>query len=235
MRLASVLLALLMVLTAYVLFRSPLFQIQKVVVQGNSLVGTREIEESAAIPLGRNIFEVDLQQARERLLLIPMLKDAQVYRRLPSTVVIRVTERVPVALLPVSNGFAEIDAEGIYLRRGSVGTSGLPVLTGIQAVAGEPGRPVKGAGLEEGLTVIRELGPQVVKELSEIHVDQQIRLYTLDGIEVRLGRPVDLAAKGRVLPGLLVALRSGGKRVCYIDLSVPDRPAVKYFEEGVRS
>lgn len=232
MRLARVILALLLVFVAYVVFRSPLFQIQRVLVQGNSAVGRAEIEESAAVPLGRNIFEVDLRQARERLLRIPMLKDVEVYRRLPSTVVIRVVERIPVALVPVPGGFAEVDEEGIFLRRGAVGTSGLPVLTGIRVAAAEPGRPVEGSGLQEALSVIRGLGPQVVSELSEVHVGHQVLLYTLDGIEVRLGLPVDLEAKGRVLPGLLVALRSGGKRVCYVDLSVPDRPAVKYFEEG---
>ena len=231
MRLARVFLALLLVFVAYVLFRSPLFQIQRVLVQGNSAIARTEIEESAGISLGKNIFEVDLGQARERLLTLPMLKEVQVYRRLPSTVVIRVVERTPVALVPVPGGFAEVDEEGMYLRRGSVGTSGLPVLTGIRVAAAEPGRPVEGSGLQEGLTVIRGLGPQVVRELSEIHAGRQVVLYTLDGIEVRLGLPVDLEAKGRVLPGLLVALRSGGKRVCYVDLSAPDRPAVKYFEE----
>ncbi|MBC7106852.1 MAG: FtsQ-type POTRA domain-containing protein, partial [Firmicutes bacterium] len=215
MRLTRVILALFLVFSGYVLFRSPLFEIRRVDVQGNSAVPRAEIEDSAAVPLGRNIFEVDLRLVRERLLGIPMLKDAEVYRSLPSTVVIRVVERVPVALVPVAGGFAEVDGDGVFLRRGSVGASGLPVLTGVRVAAAQLGRPIEGSGLAEGLSVLRGLGPALAVELSEIHVGREVLLYTLDGIEVRLGPAENLEAKARVLPGLLVALRSGGKRILY--------------------
>jgi len=58
---------------------------------------------------------VDLEDIRARLLQIGWVEDAQVSRRLPDTLAIRITERVPVAIWQHRGKLSLIDPDGIVL------------------------------------------------------------------------------------------------------------------------
>lgn len=226
----SVFFIFLVLVTGFVLLRSPFFEVRSVLVQGNQLIDQGQIKSVSDIAPGSNIFKVDLATAAAQLKLIPMIKEVQVSRALPSTVVIKVEERKPVGLLPTGEGFVEIDDEGVYLRKASAGAPGLPVVTGINFNLPGPGEVVKAGGLGDALTVICNLPGQTVAELSEVHADTdgQIILYTIEGIQCRFGLAEDIQQKADILTELLKELRAQKDKINYIDLTSADKPVVYY-------
>lgn len=226
----SVFFILLVLVTGYILLRSPLFEVKRVVVQGNQYLSEEKIRSVVNIGMGTNIFKLDLATASSNLKLLPMIKEVDITRYLPSSVVISIKERNPIGLLPTKDGFIEVDEEGVYLMKANAGIPGLPVITGVQADISGPGQPVRAERLENALAVLSGLPREAVMNLSEVNVDgnRQIIIYTIEGIQCRFGLAADIQEKGEVLSQLLLELRKQGAKVRYIDLSSADQPVVSY-------
>lgn len=226
----SIFFVLLVLVAGYVLLSSPLFEVKKVLVRGNHFLSEEKIRSVAGIGMGVNIFKLDLAAAAANLKLIPMLKETQITRNLPATVVITVNERVPVGLLLTTEGFIEVDEEGVYLMKAGAGVPGLPLITGVQIELAGLGQTVKSDKLGDALAVIKGLPDGTAANLSEVHVDKDgmIEMYTLEGVPCRFGSPEDIQEKGAILAQLLVELRKQGAKVNYIDLSSADQPVIHY-------
>ncbi|MFZ5634278.1 MAG: cell division protein FtsQ/DivIB [Bacillota bacterium] len=216
---------------AYILARSPVFEVREIRVAGNSSLTREKIISVSGINPGENIFKLDLKASAEKIRVIPAIKSVDLSRDLPSAVEIRVQERKPCALLPVDSGFIQVDDEGVYLQKGDVAANQFPVVTGVKFTAPAPGEQIKSEALSKALTVIKELPPGLLPQLSEVNVDgDQAVAYTLDGIQCRLGAVTDLQQKGEVFMKVLNELKVKGKRIEYIDLSYTGSPVVKYVE-----
>lgn len=226
----SIFFILLVLVTGYILLRSPFFEVAYVQVRGLQYLNEEKIRSVADIGMGVNIFKVDLTAVSTNLKLLPMVRDVQVSRSLPATVVITVQERSPMGLLPSEEGFIEVDEDGVYLMKAGPGAPGLPVITGVSAIIPSPGQVIQASGLVDALSVIRGLPAEAVANLSEVHVEEdgQIKIYTLEGVQCRFGSATQIQEKGRVLSQLLLELRSQGARVKYIDLSSAGQPVVFY-------
>lgn len=220
-------------LAVYILLQSPLFLISEVQVRGNSMLTAGEITRVSGVATGVNIFKADLEAAAERVGTLPLVKDVDIGRKYPGTVVIKVRERTPVALVMVNGNFAELDAGGYYLRQGKVSATGLPVITGVPVGPAGPGQRVEGQGLDAALAVVEELPAGLREILSEVHVagDGRMTLYTLDGVECRLGLPEKVDSKGSYILQVLDNLRNqSAKSIEYVDFSIISSPVVKYKE-----
>lgn len=228
----SVFFILLVIAAIYILLQSPLFEVKAIIVEGNRQLQGEEIKLYSGITTGSNIFKLNLGQSHERLSMLPMLKEISLERKLPDTIIINVTERRAVALLPLQNSFIKVDADGVYLQRGTV-ASALPVITGLSLKDSGPGKPVEAHGLSAALSCLGQLPRALVQQLSEIHINQagQVWLYTVDGIQGRLGLPKDMEYKGAVLEQVIRNLKGTGNKIEYIDLSNPKVPVVKYDKQ----
>lgn len=220
----------LVLMAAYVLLQSPVFTINRISVSGNNTLAAREIIKVSGIVTGMNIFKVDLKTATEKIQVLPMVKEVNTIRKLPNTILIKVEERVPVALVVGNGRFIELDAQAYYLREGSAATSGLPVITDMQVQVPGPGQPVKGEGLQTALQVVQELPDKLRNQLSEVHIsdNDMVILYTLDGIQCRLGLPEDIVTKGNYFLQVQNELQNEQKTIEYVDFSYVGSPVVKY-------
>ncbi|MCL6610776.1 MAG: FtsQ-type POTRA domain-containing protein [Peptococcaceae bacterium] len=229
--LQSVFFIVLILTAAYVLARSPVFEVREIRVAGNSSLTPETIISASGINQGENIFKLDLKSSAGKLKSIPLVKSVEMARRLPSTVEIKVEERKPRALLPVGDGFIQVDEDGVCLQKGDLAGSQLPVVTGVNFSAPAPGGQIKSEALDRALAVVMELPAGLLPMLSEVNVSgDQFVAYTLDGIQCRLGMPGDIGQKGEVLMKVLNELKVKGKRIEYIDLSYTGSPVVKYAE-----
>lgn len=227
----SVFFLLVFLTAAYVLARSSIFEVREIRVLGNTTLSRENIVSVSGINPGENIFRLDLKAASEKLKAVSLIKTAELYRRLPSAVEIRVAERAAWALLPVETGFIQVDDEGVYIQKGAVGPNQLPVLTGIKFDLPQPGGKIKSEKLDIALEVMRGVPAELTSRLSEIYIEgDQAIIYTLEGIQCRFGAPVDLRQKGAVFLNILEGLKTKGKRIEYIDLSHAASPVVKYIE-----
>ncbi len=219
-----------MFMASYVLLQSPIFTITKITVQGNNKLIREEVVQVSGIVTGMNIFKADMQTASARVKVLPMIKEVKIDRDFPDTIVIKIVERKSVALVAVDEHFVELDAEGYYLRTGSVAANGLPVITGVHVQAVGPGKKVTGKRLDIALQVVQELNDELRNNLSEVHVDNVglVTLYTLDGIKCRLGTPENIVTKGDYFLQVIQELQEGNKSIEYVDFSIINSPVVKY-------
>jgi cell division protein FtsQ len=120
---------------------------------------------------GRSIYLCPIAERRRKLLAIDWIKDASVSRLWPNRIVIRVTERVPIAFVqtPAADGammYALIDEEGVMLDPQRSSELPLPVLAGIPASDTETMRRER---VKRFLRLQSEIGPDMQK-ISEIDV-----------------------------------------------------------------
>ncbi len=164
--------------------QSPRFAIRVVEVEGNHRLSQEDLSRAAGLTLGSNVFAVDLDTARARLLDNPWIRDASVERRLPSTFHLRVVEREAIALacLQPSNELLLVSTEGELFKPIEPGDpSDLPVLTGLSVDLGRDGiqaqvkRALELLSSYEHMPLAKRYPPQ------EIHAAEDGRLSLVIG------------------------------------------------------
>jgi cell division protein FtsQ len=110
---------------------SDYFKLTEVTISGNERLKNEDLLSSAAIKLGVNIFAVDIASARRKLLENPWIETAELVRRLPGSIIIRIAERKPRALVNLDVLYLVDDMGRVFKRwvRGDPILS--PVITGI--------------------------------------------------------------------------------------------------------
>jgi cell division protein FtsQ len=175
--------------------QSPRFAIAVVDVAGNARRSTDAVIAESGLTLGANIFTTDLDAARARILGDPWIADATLARRLPATILVRVTERKAGALVALGDTFLatpEGEPFKVFEPDDSVD---LPLVTGL--------RPEDiAADREGGMRTIRraldlaaeyERGPLARRApLEEVHVEPDGAFSLIvgrSGLQLVLGSP----------------------------------------------
>ncbi len=91
------------------------FEVKDIVVKGRRQSSKEEIFDALGAGPGTPIFAVDMAEAVERLGRLPWTSSVIVERRLPDTLVVFLTERVPLARWQQNDRFFVIDTEGQVL------------------------------------------------------------------------------------------------------------------------
>jgi cell division protein FtsQ len=184
---------------------------------------------------GRSIFAVPLDERRRRLLAIDWVEDAAVSRVWPNHLLVRITERQPVAFvsLPLHGGsgsaarFLLVDAEGVLLDPPLRAQFAFPVLTGLTDEQTDAERRVRVRAMQ-GL--MDDLGP-AGQNISEIDAAAPDDLNVVAQVE---GRPLELKLGdgnyARRLQNFLLhypEIRKHAANVTTFDLRLDDRITAK--------
>ena len=167
------------------------FEIAEVRVEGADHLSVGTIRNAAAVE-GRNLFTLDPVRARARVEALPGVEQAHITREWPNRIAIVVKEREPFALISAGQLYW-VDAKGVVLKavpRGPVSPG--PILSGVEAERIGLGTRLASDRLAQGLSFLRELHrahAPLAALLSEVDLSgpSGLVLYTLDGVEVRLG------------------------------------------------
>ena len=101
-----------------ILSLSSIFTVDSIEVRGNSHYTAEEIINMGHAVPGRNlIYNLNKQEIEEYLLQNPYIKEARVTRKLPSTMVIKVTERQERLAFKYDDDYLIMDEEGILLKK----------------------------------------------------------------------------------------------------------------------
>src|SRR5437867_1297260 len=176
----------------YWLLTTQRFAVASIEVRGVSRVAPDQILAVAAIQRGTNIFKLDTMGVIGRVESLPEVRRADVVRELPNRVVISVEERRPFTL--VHGGRLHwMDEEGRLLGASpEVVAPPMPVISGLSADELASMRTAPGPKARAAIGVIRaplRSGNGLTAEISEIDMSRREGpvLYTVDGVEVRLG------------------------------------------------
>lgn len=218
--LALVALALLTVLA----LRSPWLSVSRIELVGASPATTAQLRAVAGTARGRPMISVasgSIVRAEEAL---PWVESASVRRSWPSTLIVSVRLRHPVAEVRDGTGWAEVDPTGRVVAVVPHAPRGLIALSGAITVVAPGGAvPTSLRGpLEVAAAVPGSVAGQVVTVGAGAH--GQVSVGLSDGATVDLGPPTDLAAKLSSLATVLSEVDMNGVRT--VDLQIPDQPAL---------
>jgi cell division protein FtsQ len=171
---------------------SPRFAVTAVDVRGASRVPVARILAAAAIAPGANVWTIDTRAAIARIEAMPEVRRADVIRELPNAVTIVVEERRPFTLVHAGR-LHWMDEDGRVLGEESRAVSPeVPVISGLSEEELATMRTSPGPKARAAIALIRALlrsGSTLTAEISEIDMSRAEGpvLYTVDGVEVRLG------------------------------------------------
>jgi len=187
--------------------------VEGVDVSGAQTVSADDVRARAAIEDGTPLARVDLGRAEARVLSLAVVKEVDVSRQWPDTVLIEIVERVAIAVVEIGGRLRGMDADGVVFRDFNRAPPGLPRVqtdTGTSAEALREAALVISA-LPESLTLI-------VDYVQVVTVDE-ISLFLKDGRQVVWGSADDSETKARVAIDLLQKVDAQ-----VYDVSVPTQP-----------
>ncbi len=91
------------------------FEVKDVVVEGRRLSGKDEVYDALGVKRGVPILSVDLNAAAERLGKLPWVDSVAIERRMPDTIAVELTERMPQARWQHNEKISVIDSKGRVL------------------------------------------------------------------------------------------------------------------------
>jgi len=211
------------------------FQIKRIEITGNRIVSQTEIEKALGDVLGNNIFEFDIRQAGKRLEYLPWVSSVKLHRQLPSSLLVDVTERTPLATVRARKLWL-VDEYGYLLEDfGNVGQNPFPVIYGINTGAMEwkPGARIDAREIGGGILAIQRLSGYMLfgqSALAEVDMskDSHVELR-FAGSNVSVFAPrrgwTDEAERLRTVDYII---RGKEGFVESIDLTFSDKVIVKY-------
>lgn len=206
---------------AYAVF-SPALALRTVVVEGNTLISNEEVETALAPLQGISLTRISHDQVQELLADKPPLEDVTISAKPPSTLLVSVRERVPVAVLQSGSEFVLIDAEGRQLTT-------VPEREGVQLPLIDGGTDAVNSQVFSSITaVLAELPADVLAMLNSASASSvdSIRLSLSGDRRIFWGSAERNAEKALVLEALL-AMPEADPPVREFDISTPDRPVTR--------
>lgn len=212
---------------AFVLTRSPLLDVDRIVISGVDESAHSLIRNTTELKLGLPMLEVDTAAAQQALTGLAWVRTARVERRWPATLDIEVEPRVAVAIAPANGGYALIDAEGYVIRFETSLREESTYLTLIDAeFEGLPGAVHWRAG--PALAVVAALPADLGDWVNAVTLNSagEVGLSLRGGAAVNLGEPAHLDDKmlavRTVLSGVDLACLAG-LNVALADLTTVTR------------
>ncbi|GLY01893.1 FtsQ-type POTRA domain-containing protein [Actinoplanes sp. NBRC 101535] len=184
--------------------------VRAVEVVGAETLTPDQVRAAAAVPDLLPLARVDLNEVAARVRGLPPAGRVAVRRSWPSTLVVEVVERTPVAVVPANGTFVLIDELGVPFRSMTEQPGGLPL-----ARLATPGPADENTG--SALTVLAALSDDLREQLVAVSVESpvQIRLELRKGREVIWGDDTKSDEKSKVATALL------GQKGDEIDVSAP--------------
>lgn len=217
-------LALAIVAALIVLEQSRFVALDRVQVTGVERLTVEDVLVAADLERGTSSVRLGLRAARERVVALPLVRDATVERATPTVVRIVVEERSPVLVVRGGGVQRLVDRDGVVLAEGAA-----PGIAEVRTTVAPPavGEVVDPASLlGDALLVWRGLSGPVRAQLVRIDAvaADDLTLVLDSGTRVRIGRAERLDEKVRAFGAIAEDLGDVAVRV--IDVRSPTAPVV---------
>ncbi|WP_423923990.1 FtsQ-type POTRA domain-containing protein [Frigoribacterium sp. 2-23] len=202
---------------------SPLLSLQTITVEGTSRVDKAAVEKAVDGQLGTPLALVDFATITDELKGFPLIASYVTETSPPHTLVIRITERQPIATVAVGTGFELVDPAGIVVQKLDARQDGVPLVD-------VGGAPLDGAAFRSAAEVLLALPINFRATVDTVTASttDDVTLSLTSGERVVWGSADDSARKAEVLAGLIrdQSTRDPGASVEY-DVSAPDNGIIR--------
>ncbi len=202
---------------------SPVLALRTVSVEGTRLLSQDQVQTALAPLQGKPLPQVSEEDVTALLKPLVQVKDVTVTALPPSTLRVRVTERIPVAQVKQGETFQLVDVDGVQLSSTKDAASvQLPVIDG--------GSGTLPKDLFQAITaVLGALPADVLARLSNASAASAdaVELKLVDGQTIVWGNAGEKELKARVLSALLKVPADAKNPVKVYDVSVPRHPVTR--------
>jgi len=214
-------------LAVWIAFFSPLLAVREIALSGAKRTTAEDIARVVDLDSSNNLLLLRADEVEAAVKKLPWVKSVSVDRKLPGTVKLTVTERSPAMAVALGEQRYLIDRRGRVLSP-TESAEGLPVLAGLQESLPEPGDRLRSAELNGALQAFSAFPRKLQRDVEAVFAPtvERITFQLSDGIQVRFGAAEDTRSKIEVLEVLLARLRREGRGALYVDIRVPEAPAV---------
>jgi cell division protein FtsQ len=135
----------------------------------------------------QSIWNVPLKNVEMQLMRQPYIKAVRISRRFPSTILVEIQERIPVALLQYEQIYAVDSKQTLLPIIPGITVLDLPVLSGFETIPEiRIGFPISSEETECALSILLDIyksHSNLYNLISEIHKDtnDEWKIYTVDG------------------------------------------------------
>lgn len=199
----------------WLVYFSSVLSVKGADIEGTRLLTENEVMVAAGVPEGDPLARADISAIRDRVEDLPEVKSADVSREWPDRILIKVEERVAVAVVERGGTLRGIDATGFPFRGYRSLPKNLPLIRIDDDTADE--------AVAEGAMVVASLPPAIARKVEhvELRTIDQISLELRDGRSIVWGSAENSADKSEVI-GHLIKIKAQ-----VYDVSVPSQPTTR--------
>jgi cell division protein FtsQ len=210
------------------LLRSPLLDVDRVEVSGARETPVESVLKITGLSTqGHAMIAVDRFALARKIERLPWVESAEVTRKWPNAVRVRIHERTAIGVIAVPGGVALLDGAGRVLGTAKEPPAGTIAITAPDKVPG-PGRLV-GPAIRSALAVLRGLSAELLPKVRSVHrLDGKPPTYELtveNAVTIRIGEATQVAEKLAAAEAVLAVQHTPGT---VIDVRVPQSPAVTH-------
>ncbi|MET3976130.1 cell division protein FtsQ/DivIB [Cellulosimicrobium sp. TH-20] len=208
---------------AWVAFFSPVLglDLDRVTVSGEgTVIDPQQVRDVVAAADGVPLPRLDTVALREQVLDLNGVRDVEIRRAWPTGLAVLLESREPVVAVPVDDGFALLDADGVHVRTDPAVPEGLPE---IDAPLDDQGA----RALDAALVLLNALPADLHAQVAEVSAPTRdaVSMTLRDGVVVEWGSSEEAALKVRVLQTLRAVPENAG--VTVYDVSAPRLPVTR--------
>ena len=198
------------------------FSLEKIIITGNYHLDQEDIVKSMNIKKGKPLLDIRSADINEKLKENPWIKSAALKKQFPGTLLIKIKEAVPIALLSIKKKLYIIDDDGKILER--IKGETIPFLPVIKEIS-----PKNKKDIGEALKLIALLSEKNIlsgSESIEIGTESYGLFMNMDSELIKIGYG-DYSAKFERWIELEPEIRKRGVPIKYIDLRFKDSVIIK--------
>jgi cell division protein FtsQ len=214
-------------------------KINQIKIKGNRIVNTNEIIQLSQIQIGALLYKADLTAIKKNVMSHYFIKDVIVERNLPNSIDIQIIERIPVAMVNLSEPLY-LDEDGVVLPKAvSYKIFDLPMISGISTgesfIFGTTITQPDEIDALQLLAVLRTVNRPLYHNISEIQLRNggDIVLYSAEGgVPIIFGRGEmsDKITRLEIFWNDIVCTR-GVQDLQYVDLRYKDQIVARWSQE----
>ena len=216
----GILLLLLFIIGIVSFLNSNYFTVKKVHIIGNELLSDKYILEVCKLNQEINIFNVQQEELANKLVNLPQVKGAVVKRDFPRQVVIKIKERVPIAVISDNSSYVTIDKEGWILNTlDNPADIKFPLFIDKNLKTKE-NKVELNKNSKLAVNYLSKLSEKLLKEIKEFKVlsSGEVVLTLREGGKVNLGKDFNIAKKAKIFNKIYDDLEKKELKVKYINL-----------------
>ena len=190
------------------MLKSSLFNIDNYKVEGNYKLNKEEIINASSIGKGENIFKINKKIAEKNISKLPYIKNIEIKRKFPSTVLFNIEERVGVLQTKSISTILLVDIEGFVLEQLDSIDEQLPNITGFDLNNIEIGDNIFLESNKEEIIdfIVQSNEAKILNKSSEIDMTllDNINIQLINGISVAFGTLDNVKYKLSLLNEILI-------------------------------